>query len=106
MKEKVDEWVWHEFTNPAREDNCKLAHWMKKSETSEVYPFARFNRKIDVIKYTDEEYQKSVAPINSDWSKKETDHLFKLCEKFSLRFIVIADRFDEESDMESSRKRD
>jgi DNA methyltransferase 1-associated protein 1 len=30
---------------------------------------------------------------NTDWSKEETDHLFDLCEQFSLRFIVIADRF-------------
>ena len=45
--------------------------------------------------------------MNSDWSKKETDHLFKLCEKFSLRFIVIADRFEEySSDLENDRKRD
>ena len=29
----------------------------------------------------------------TDWSKEETDHLFDLCDKFSLRFIVIADRF-------------
>lgn len=32
--------------------------------------------------------------MNTDWTKKETDHLFRLCEKFSLRFIIIADRFD------------
>lgn len=27
------------------------------------------------------------------WTKEETDQLFDLCERFDLRFIVIADRF-------------
>jgi DNA methyltransferase 1-associated protein 1 len=66
---------------------------MKKSEVDEVYPFARFNKKIEALKYTDEEYKLAVAPLGNDWSKKETDHLFKLCERFSLKFIIIADRF-------------
>ena len=42
---------------------------------------------------------------NTDWSKEETDHLFDLCEQFSLRFIVIADRFGYAPD-ENSRKRE
>ena len=29
----------------------------------------------------------------SDWDRLETDVLFELCERFDLRFIVIADRF-------------
>jgi len=36
----------------------KLGHWTKKKEISEVYPFARFNKKADVIVYTDAEYAK------------------------------------------------
>ena len=31
----------------------------------------------------------------SDWDKLETDVLFELCERFDLRFIVIADRFSQ-----------
>ncbi|RWW75291.1 hypothetical protein BHE74_00016682, partial [Ensete ventricosum] len=27
------------------------------------------------------------------WSKEETDQLFDFCERFDLRFIIIADRF-------------
>lgn len=34
--------------------------------------------------------------MKSDWSKLETDILFELCERFNLRFIVIADRFSYE----------
>ena len=81
---------------------------MKECEQDETYPFARFNRKVEVIKYTDEEYQKVIAPLSSDWSKQETDHLFRLCEKYSLRFIVVADRFEQalEEEVIPERKRD
>jgi DNA methyltransferase 1-associated protein 1 len=101
-KKAVDRWVWHGFNNPARQDPLVLHHWTKAKETDEVYPFAKFNRKVEVIRYTDQEYAKAMDLLNSrphgkvantDWSKEETDHLFDLCEQFSLRFIVIADRF-------------
>ena len=32
LKKKVDPWVWHGFTNPARPDDLKLHHWMKEKE--------------------------------------------------------------------------
>lgn len=72
---------------------------MKDKEKDEVYPFARFNRKVEVVQYTDEEYQKAVVEggitsPDKDWTKLETDHLFRLCDKYSLRFIIIADRFE------------
>jgi DNA methyltransferase 1-associated protein 1 len=28
-----------------------------------------------------------------DWSKEETDHLFELCERFELKWVVIEDRY-------------
>ena len=40
----------------------------------------------------------NTAVGNTDWSKLETDHLFRLCEKYSLRFIIIADRFEDDID--------
>ena len=49
-----------------------------------------------MITYTNDEYKKVVATMASDWTKIETDVLFDLCQRFSLRFIVIADRFNYE----------
>ena len=45
-----------------------------------------------MIRYSNEEYDKVVKPLKSDWTKEETDEMFDLCERFSLRFIVVADR--------------
>ena len=58
-----------------------------------------------MISYTDDEYKKVIAPMKTDWDKLETDVLFELCERFSLRFIVIADRFNYEL-AEQEAKRD
>ena len=92
----VDKWVWHSFKNPAREDGVQMSHWMKEKEIDDPYPFARFNKKARVITYTEEEYKKAVQPMISDWDKLETDVLFDLCQRFNMRFIVIADRFTDE----------
>jgi len=69
---------------------------MKEKEKEDVYPFARFNKKARMVTYTDDEYNKVIKPLKSDWDKLETDVLFDLLDRFSLRFIVIADRYSEE----------
>lgn len=87
-------WQWLPFTSSARKDNLQLCHWVKIVDgvpPSGDYYFARYNKTIDVVRYTDDEYDKYLADLS--WSKQETDQLFDLCEQFDLRFIVIADRF-------------
>lgn len=39
------------------------------------------------------------------WTKEETDQLFDLCERFDLRFIVIADRFPSSRTVEELKER-
>lgn len=39
------------------------------------------------------------------WSKEETDQLFDLCERFDLRFVVIADRFPSSRTVEELKDR-
>jgi DNA methyltransferase 1-associated protein 1 len=39
------------------------------------------------------------------WSREETDKLFELCERFDLRFIVIADRFPTTRSVEDLKNR-
>ena len=85
--------------------SLELHHWTKEKEINDVYPFSKFNKQTRVISYTDDEYKKVIAPMKSDWDKLETDVLFELCERFSLRFIVIADRFNYEL-AEQEAKRD
>ncbi|KAL5983409.1 hypothetical protein ACLOJK_017494 [Asimina triloba] len=55
------------------------------------YSFAKYNKSVDVLKYTDEEYEKYLTDPNitlqKSWTKEETDQLFDLCQRFDLRFI-------------------
>ena len=42
--------------------------------------------------YTEVEYNRHLT--DAGWSRPETDHLMDLAQRFDLRFIVMADRWD------------
>ncbi|KAI8356098.1 Swr1 complex subunit Swc4 [Choanephora cucurbitarum] len=92
-KKKAVPWKMQPFINPARGDGLLLSHWVKASEAdNQDYPFAKFNKVIDVLSYSDEDYEKYLT--DTDWSKEETDYLFDLCRQYDLRFPVIEDRYN------------
>lgn len=91
---KVRPWKWMPFTNPARKDGAIFCHWRRVADEGKDYPFARFNKVVDVPAYSDLEYQQHLH--DDSWTRQETDHLFDLCKRFDLRFIVIHDRWDRE----------
>lgn len=99
-------WQWLPFTNSARKDDLQLYHWVRVvngAPPTGDYSFAKYNKSVDVIKYTDEEYEKYLTdPV---WTKEETDQLFDLCQQFDLRFIVIADRFPSSRTVEELKDR-
>ncbi|KAJ1393370.1 SANT/Myb domain [Sesbania bispinosa] len=99
-------WQWLPFTNSARKDNLHLYHWVRVVNgvpPTGDYSFAKYNKSVDIIKYTDEEYDKYLT--DPMWTKEETDKLFDLCERFDLRFIVIADRFPSSRTVEELKDR-
>ncbi|KAG5055941.1 hypothetical protein JHK85_008451 [Glycine max] len=99
-------WQWLPFTSSARKDNLHLYHWVRVINgvpPTGDYSFAKYNKSVDVIKYTDEEYDKYLS--DPTWTKEETDQLFDLCERFDLRFIVIADRFPSSRTVEELKDR-
>ncbi|KFK37486.1 hypothetical protein AALP_AA4G263600 [Arabis alpina] len=87
-------WKWLPFTNSARKDDLQLYHWVRVVNDvppTGDYTFAKYNKSVEIVKYTDEEYENHLTdPV---WTKEETDQLFELCERFDLRFTIIADRF-------------
>ena len=85
------QWEWREFGNAARNDGLVLKRWCRKGQPIAEYPFAAFNKKAAILKYSPEEYAKYLTV--EDWDKKETDDLLSMAEKFSLNFVVIADRW-------------
>lgn len=93
-RSKVRPWKWMPFTNPARKDGAIFYHWRRTADEGKDYPFARFNKTVDIPSFSDMEYQQLLHDEN--WSRAETDHLFELAKRFDLRFIVIKDRWDEE----------
>ncbi|KAK3034654.1 hypothetical protein RJ639_033609 [Escallonia herrerae] len=99
-------WQWLPFTSSARNDNLQLYHWVRVVNgvpPTGDYSFAKYNKSVDVIKYTDEEYEKYLT--DPTWTKEETDQLFDLCQRFDLRFVVVADRFQSSRTVEELKNR-
>jgi len=97
-KKRAKPWKWIEFSNSARQDGFKLKHWQREDRITPDYPFSRFNRKTAVVTYSVDEYANFVEALedSGNWSKEETDLLFRLAEKLDLRFIVMEDKWPQE----------
>eukprot|EP00026_Physarum_polycephalum_P006764 Phypoly_transcript_06816.p1 GENE.Phypoly_transcript_06816~~Phypoly_transcript_06816.p1 ORF type:complete len:490 (+),score=116.35 Phypoly_transcript_06816:209-1678(+) len=85
-------WVWKGFRNSARRDNAIFKHWVRTDDKTEDYKFARYNRKLKLQSYTNDEYTKHFQDPN--WTREETYQLFDLCRRFDLRFVIVHDRFE------------
>ncbi|KAF3936850.1 hypothetical protein ABW19_dt0205108 [Dactylella cylindrospora] len=94
----VASWKEQSFKNPAREDDLQLQHWVRQNpgeqDSSQQldYQFARFNIKINILEYSDAEYDAVLK--DDDWSRQETDYLFNLIREWDLRWVVIVDRYE------------
>jgi len=86
----VRPWKWMPFTNPARSDGAVFNHWRRAEDEGKDYSFAKFNRKIQIPVYSEQEYHQYLT--RDDWSQDETDHLLDLCKRFDLRWHVVFDR--------------
>jgi len=106
-------WIRKRFTNGARKDGMLFEHWGKVGETHDEYPFAKFNKRVQMVTYSNEEYEEHLLGVqpppsrtavdsgsgegagsdSNSWTREETDMLLNFCEEFDLRFVVIHDRW-------------
>ncbi|RYP32432.1 hypothetical protein DL767_005196 [Monosporascus sp. MG133] len=64
----------------------------KTSPELEDSMFAKFNVKVDIPEYSDDQYKYNLT--SNEWTKEETDYLFDLAREFDLRWPLIWDRYD------------
>lgn len=55
-KNLTEKYMWAPFKNSAREDTLQLSHWKKQSDKEEDYAFSKFNKQIELVEFTNEEY--------------------------------------------------
>lgn len=61
-------------------------------EAVEDSTFAKFNVKVQVPRYSADQYRVSLE--NDDWTKEETDYLMDMASDFDLRWTIIWDRYE------------
>ncbi|KAA8574458.1 hypothetical protein EYC84_005919 [Monilinia fructicola] len=64
----------------------------KEEEVIEDSTFAKYNVKVQVPTYTDQEYKEHLE--NEEWSRHETDYLMGLVQEYDLRWPIIWDRYE------------
>lgn len=107
-RRKVHHWKSVPFTNEGRKDGLQLVHWEREDRRQQVYPFAKFSKSLEVPQFDMDEYELWLRhPL---WTYEETAHLMDLCQRFDLRWPIIADRYDrytydEEKTMEDLKER-
>lgn len=94
---KVRKWEWAPFKNPARTDGAVFHHWRRVTDEAKDYPFAQFNKQLQIPSYNINEYNTHLRTNPTNWTKAQTDHLFDLAKRFDLRFVVMGDRWDKDT---------
>eukprot|EP00045_Choanoeca_perplexa_P014304 m.167500 g.167500 ORF g.167500 m.167500 type:complete len:400 (+) comp16639_c0_seq2:113-1312(+) len=84
-------WLHQTFTNPARQDDFELQHWVAEDVAKDPYPFAKYNRGLALPTFTTAAYLRCLTTKN--WTERETRLLFDLCRRFDRRFIIVHDRY-------------
>lgn len=92
--DKVQSWAWSNFHNPARTDGLKLSHWQRVEDVDKDYEYAQFNKKINLVEFSIEDYNQYIKDLDQFWTLEETLYFWDLCRNFDLRFVVIHDRYD------------
>jgi DNA methyltransferase 1-associated protein 1 len=114
-------WEMRSFNNSARGDeSLVLRHWRRQTEgrpttqaeegdgvsaedkmetdeksvDMEDSSFAKFNVKVDVPQYSEDQYNSTLA--NKEWTKDETDYLMDTVRDYDLRWPLVWDRYDYE----------
>lgn len=68
---------------------------MPLQEKDKVFDCEKYNVPIELIMFTKEEFEDHLKDLDISWSFEETKYLWELCQRYDLRFIIIADRYDE-----------
>ncbi|KAK7917273.1 SWR1-complex protein 4 [Apiospora marii] len=76
----------------SNEDKMDADNGEPKPDELEDSSFAKFNVKVDVPQYSEDQYNSTLA--NNDWTKDETDYLMEVVRDYDLRWPIIWDRYE------------
>ncbi|KAF8165527.1 SWR1-complex protein 4 [Crassisporium funariophilum] len=86
-------WELRTFKNSAREDNLELQHWVKSTiDPASEYTFAKYNIQPTKYTYSQDEYTRFLE--DKEWTKEETDYLFRTVQDYDSRWYIVHDRYE------------
>ena len=50
-------------------------HWQRAEDVDKDYGFAKFNQNIDIVDFTEDEYNKLIKPNDRNWNYVQTRYL-------------------------------
>ncbi|TMS40124.1 hypothetical protein L596_006545 [Steinernema carpocapsae] len=84
-------WVFTQIEDEVKQDGLPVTRWKQVKSGSDRRDM-NASKKVIIPEYTDAEYDKNLA--SATWTKEETDHLFEVCRRFELSWILVTDRWD------------
>ncbi|KAL4482206.1 hypothetical protein ABPG72_017987 [Tetrahymena utriculariae] len=92
--EPVRQWSYSPIVQKSQQISSIL-HWVPVTDKDKLFSCEKFNIKIDLVDFNEEQYNEYLKELDPSWDYEETKYLWDLCQRFDLRFIIIADRYDE-----------
>jgi len=87
-------WVFAPIIFGEDQNNAPIHHWVPDNDKDKVTPYKKFSVKIDLLKYSEIEYDQYLKDLDQTWTKQETDYLWELLDRYDLRFFVVHDAYD------------
>lgn len=91
----------HQDGQPRGGEDVEMGEGAASPPELEDSSFAKFNVKVDVPQYSDDQYNSTLA--NDDWTKDETDYLVQTVREYDLRWPLIWDRYEYQPKLPASQ---
>jgi len=67
---------------------------VKSSEKEKQFFYEKYNVVLDIPQLDGAFYEQHLQNLDPSWTFEETKHLWELCCRFDLRFLVVFDQYD------------
>ncbi|KAI0986124.1 hypothetical protein GJ496_006995 [Pomphorhynchus laevis] len=90
---KVRHWIWKEINIIGRND-LTFYKWVRE-DMDETHSQVQCAKELSLPKFSDDQLDEYIRETPSAWSKQDILYLLESCRTFNIKFMAIADRWDD-----------